>query len=94
MCNGECPKNRFILTPNGEEGLNYLCAGYKKFFYHCRPFVKELTDLWRRQNFEQQRHPAGAGATKTVTRTRMKVGRNDPCPCGSGEKYKKCCLGK
>lgn len=25
---------------------------------------------------------------------KMKVGRNDPCPCGSGKKYKKCCLGK
>ena len=24
----------------------------------------------------------------------MKIGRNDPCPCGSGKKYKKCCLGK
>ena len=26
--------------------------------------------------------------------TRRKIGRNDPCPCGSGKKYKKCCLGK
>ena len=24
----------------------------------------------------------------------MKVGRNDPCPCGSGKRYKRCCLGK
>ena len=27
-------------------------------------------------------------------KTRKKIGRNDPCPCGSGKKYKKCCLGK
>ncbi|NOR22499.1 MAG: hypothetical protein GQ476_07440, partial [Candidatus Aminicenantes bacterium] len=27
-------------------------------------------------------------------RTSLKPGRNDPCPCGSGLKYKKCCLGK
>ncbi|HEY0005983.1 MAG TPA: preprotein translocase subunit SecA [Pyrinomonadaceae bacterium] len=37
--------------------------------------------------------PAGeeAGKIKTVTRDQPKVGRNDPCPCGSGKKYKKCC---
>jgi preprotein translocase subunit SecA len=32
-----------------------------------------------------------AGKTRTVTRDHPKVGRNDPCPCGSGKKYKKCC---
>ena len=50
MCNGECPKNRFVPAPDGEPGLNYLCAGYKKFFAHARPFVDAVAAEWRRQN--------------------------------------------
>jgi hypothetical protein len=34
------------------------------------------------------------GSAATYVRQAPKVGRNDPCPCGSGAKYKKCCLGK
>ena len=34
----------------------------------------------------------GRGRAKTVRRTQPKIGRNDPCPCGSGKKYKKCCM--
>ncbi|MEW6185709.1 MAG: anaerobic sulfatase maturase [Thermodesulfobacteriota bacterium] len=90
MCYGGCPKDRFLRTPGGEEGLNYLCAGYRRFFSHCRPFVEQVSALWR----ERQYRPPQSTGQKEPRTTFLKVGRNDPCPCGSGLKYKKCCLGK
>jgi uncharacterized protein YecA (UPF0149 family) len=37
-------------------------------------------------------HHGQASPTGTFARTTPKIGRNDPCPCGSGKKHKKCCL--
>lgn len=44
-CNGECPKHRFLKAPNGEPGLNYLCAGYKKYFRHIHRYMKVMVQL-------------------------------------------------
>jgi uncharacterized protein len=81
MCNGGCPKYRFIRTPDGEAGLNYLCAGLKRFFLHSRERLERLA--------APERSPA---ATRRIAPGQPGMpGRNDPCPCGSGRKYKKCC---
>jgi uncharacterized protein len=44
-CHGECPKHRFLTTPHGEPGLNYLCAGYKKFFTHIDSPMRTMAAL-------------------------------------------------
>jgi uncharacterized protein len=44
-CHGGCPKDRFIQTPDGEPGLNYLCAGYKLFFHHVSEPMKKMAAL-------------------------------------------------
>lgn len=46
-CNGGCPKHRFLQAPNGEPGLNYLCAAYKRFFGHADPYLRIMAQLLR-----------------------------------------------
>ncbi len=89
-CNGECPKHRFAGTLHGEAGLNYLCPAYQLFFRHVDPYMKFMAE-----ELQQGRPPANV---MRWTRERdLKIegkthpGRNDPCICGSGKKYKKCC---
>ena len=91
MCRGGCPKDRFLKSPDGEPGLNFLCEGLKRFFKHCRPYLTSMAELERagqpRERLMQLAQLMGAESYP-------EAGRNDPCPCGSGRKYKKCCLTK
>jgi uncharacterized protein len=89
-CNGECPKHRFTRTPDGELGLNYLCAGYKMFFHHIDPYMRFMA-----AELATQRPPANVMrwvAARDTNQKQGRPGRNDPCPCGSGKKFKQCCL--
>jgi len=90
ICNGECPKNRFMETPDGEAGLNYLCSGYKAFFRHADQPMRIMADLLRRGKNADEVMKVMEMGEKGGERVIAKPGRNDPCFCGSGLKYKKC----
>jgi uncharacterized protein len=90
-CYGECPRNRFIHTPDGESGLNYLCAGYKLFFKHIDHPMRLMAELLRRGHFADEvmgllAQEEMRGPKQTFANARS----NDPCPCGSGKKYRAC----
>jgi uncharacterized protein len=89
-CHGECPRNRFITTPDHEPGLNYLCAGYKAFFTHVDRPMHIMTDLLRRQRPPAEIMQLMAAEDAKLKAAIAKAGRNDPCPCGSGKKFKQC----
>ncbi|MGZ8443315.1 MAG: anaerobic sulfatase maturase [Candidatus Binatia bacterium] len=91
MCNGGCPKDRIIKTPDGEAGLNYLCAGLKGFFTHSKPYFQRFAELVEAgEPIEKLMSIVRAADAKASV---PQAGRNDPCPCGSGKKYKRCCGG-
>lgn len=89
-CHGECPKNRFIVTPDGEPGLNYLCAGFKDFFHHVDRPMKVMVDLMRNGQSADGVMAILAREETPFLDELARLGRNDPCPCGSGLKVKKC----
>lgn len=90
FCNGGCPKNRIIPLKNETYCHNYLCDGYKKFFTHVQPFMKIMGEELR------SKRPASNIMTILNQPKPQKKdpqstpGRNEPCFCGSGKKYKKC----
>jgi uncharacterized protein len=86
-CNGECPRNRFIRTPDGEPGLNYLCAGYKAFFNHIDHPMRLMADLLKEDRYADE---VMAILWKEDAARYAGTPRNAPCPCGSGRKFKLC----
>jgi len=82
-CNGGCPKDRFLVTPDGEAGLHYLCDGYQMFFRHVDEPMRVMANRIRR----------GADATglrNWYADADAKRARDDVCSCASGRKWKEC----
>lgn len=102
LCNGGCPKDRHLETPDGEGGLNYLCEGYRSFYRHTTPVLEQMAACLRLKRPASDYKQADALVREEEARHRRavpttppppgKVGPNEPCPCGSGRKFKKCCL--
>ncbi len=88
VCHGGCPKHRFAVSPSGHPGHNYLCAGYEHFFRHITREMNIMKDLVDHGYPPQAiTRVLAQGKSASVSN----VNRNDPCPCGSGKKFKKCC---
>jgi uncharacterized protein len=89
-CHGGCPKDRFIATPAGEPGLNYLCAGYQTFFRHVDKPMREMAGLLRRGRAPAEIMQTYSERDRARAATWERAPRNAPCPCGSGRKQKHC----
>lgn len=88
ICNGGCPKDRFAVGEEGESKLNYLCSGFRLFFAHAEQPLKQIIQLRKRGLAPD----AIMAERRAVSLARWSgIGRNDPCPCGSGRKAKTCC---
>ncbi len=79
LCNQGCP--RFLGVDGSRR--HYLCRAYQRFFAHSQAGFMDLRNRLLRQR--------GLDPDKALNPPTRPVGRNDPCPCGSGKKYKHCC---
>ncbi len=91
VCNGGCPKDRILKTPDGEPGLNYLCEGYRSFFNHVGPSMQFMADELRCRRAPANIMPHLAREDAERKQAASKAPRNASCPCGSGKKSKHCC---
>ncbi len=71
-----------------DEMVASICEDTVRILYNVR--LKRPDEMPKRQQVSKA-NDTGSDGTVSATRRVTKVGRNDPCPCGSGKKYKKCC---
>ncbi len=89
-CKGECPKNRFLTTPSGEAGLNYLCVGWKAFFHRVNNPLKALVAVMRSGRPVEEVMGIVAQAEAGFQDAFNEADADDPCPCESGLIFKQC----
>ena len=89
-CQGACPKHRFYNDVNGKSGLNYLCPSYKEFFSHIDWPMRIMARLFNHGRAPAEIMPIMNGKYDDLKEIFSDINRNDPCPCGSGIKFKKC----
>jgi len=89
-CQGACPKHRFYNDINGKPGLNYLCPSYKEFFSHIDWPMRIMAYLFNHGRAPAEIMPIMNGKYDDLKEIFSDINRNDPCPCGSGIKFKKC----
>jgi uncharacterized protein len=93
-CHGECPKNRFLTTPDGEPGLNHLCAGWKAFFQRIDEPLQMMATLMRMGRPASEIIAVMAGKEddwqSALAQARVRKRFDDPCPCGSGLMFGQC----
>jgi uncharacterized protein len=82
ICSGDCLKHRLYGPTTDPHQLSWLCAGWKRFYDHALPRFKDLARTLKAQQ------PASVPPSPG---TASSSGRNEPCLCGSGKKFKKCC---
>jgi uncharacterized protein len=83
VCNGGCPKDRFVTSRDGEPGHNYLCEGLYRFFTHTQPAMRLMAGL-----FSDGRAPAEI--MEWMAAEDRKRDAYAPCTCGSGRKFRFC----
>jgi uncharacterized protein len=89
-CNGGCPKDRILKTPEGEPGLNYLCEGYRTFFNYVDTPMRVMTNLLKNRRPPAMVMELLRGEDQSFYNDRKggeEIDKNAPCPCGSGRKY-------
>ncbi len=89
VCYGGCPKYRGLqVRPGVTPELSYLCGGLKRFFAYAEEPLKRV--IKERQKGTSPE--AIMARERAIWKEKWRgIGRNDPCPCGSGKKAKNCC---